>query len=197
MVTRKISLCTIRQSAFVSAMNNDPLSMEFDPATSPERDRTAFEILRAIRRIVRRIAEHSRQLGREVGLTVSQLLCLKAIAEGQDAGEVTVVMVANSVQLSAATVSRILDQLEQACLIVRHRESTDRRKVCLSLTERGRARLERLPAPLQERFLDRLQQLDHTRRLQLLHALEQIVEMMEAADIEAAPLLASEPPAGP
>ena len=36
-------------------------------------------LLRAIRRIVRQVSEHSRHLHAEVGLTVPQLLCLRAI----------------------------------------------------------------------------------------------------------------------
>ena len=44
----------------------------------------AHEVLRSIRQIVRRISEYSRQLSREVGLTVPQLMCLKAIGDLED-----------------------------------------------------------------------------------------------------------------
>ena len=98
----------------------------------------AHEVLRTIRQIVRKISEHSKSLYREVGLTVPQLMCLKAIGElDEEHDEVTVVMVAKRLQLSAATVSRIIDRLTRAQLVVRERRSKDRRKVCLSLTPRG------------------------------------------------------------
>ncbi len=45
----------------------------------------AHEVLRTIRQIVRKISEHSKSLYREVGLTVPQLMCLKAIGELDEA----------------------------------------------------------------------------------------------------------------
>ena len=62
------------------------------------------EILRAIRRIVRRISDHSRTMVRDHGLTVPQLLCMRAIDQLEQAGlEITVARVSETVQLSAAT----------------------------------------------------------------------------------------------
>ena len=46
--------------------------------------RIADEVLTSIRQIVRRISEHSKYLSREVGLTVPQLMCLKAIGEMEE-----------------------------------------------------------------------------------------------------------------
>jgi DNA-binding MarR family transcriptional regulator len=147
-------------------------------------------MLRLIRRIVRRISEHSKYLSREVGLTVPQLMCLKAIGELEETdAEITVALVGEHVQLSPATVSRILDRLVRAELVTRVRSDRDRRKVCLSLTNAGIERFGTLPTPLQERFVDRLNQLDDTKRLELLDALRQITVLMEAADLDAAPIL--------
>ncbi len=155
-------------------------------------DSPGFQILRAIRRIIRRTSEHSRSLGKRSGISVPQMLCLKAIAGFPVGTEVTVVMVASAVQLSAATVSRILDRLENGGLILRERRSTDRRKVCLTLTEAGQHRLDDLPTPLHEQFLARLDQLDPAERLSLLTALERIVELMDAEGLDASPMLTPE-----
>jgi DNA-binding MarR family transcriptional regulator len=153
----------------------------------------AHEVLRTIRQIVRKISEHSKSLYREVGLTVPQLMCLKAIGEldeGHD--EVTVVMVAKRLQLSAATVSRIIDRLTRAQLVVRERRSQDRRKVCLSLTPAGLERFQTLPVPLQELFVRRLSALPRKQRANLLDSLRRIAELMEAVEIDAAPILTPE-----
>ena len=117
------------------------------------------------------------------------MLCLKAISDFPNESEVTVAMVAEAVQLSAATVSRILDRLEKGGFILRERRSTDRRKVCLSLTDAGQDRLDDLPTPLHEQFLARLETLDPVERLGLLKALERIVELMDAEGLDAAPML--------
>jgi DNA-binding MarR family transcriptional regulator len=147
-------------------------------------------MLRLIRRIVRRISEHSKYLSRKVGLTVPQLMCLKAIGELEESEpEITVAMIGQQVQLSPATVSRIIDRLVRADLVVRVRSELDRRKVCLSLTDAGAERFGTLPTPLQERFVDRLTELDETKRLELLDALGEITRLMDAADLDAAPML--------
>ena len=153
----------------------------------------AHEVLRTIRQIVRKIAEHSKALYREVGLTVPQLMCLKAIGELEEAAdEVPVVMVAKRLQLSPATVSRIVDRLARATLVVRERRSKDRRKVCLSLTPSGLERFQTLPIPLQELFVTRLSALPRKERTNLLESLQSIAELMEAVEIDAAPILTPE-----
>lgn len=121
-----------------------------------------------------------------------QMLCLKAIADFPNDTEVTVARVAEAVQLSSATVSRILDRLEKCGFILRERRSVDRRKVCLSLTEAGQQQLDDLPTPLHEQFLTRLEKLDPVERLGLLKALERIVELMDAEGLDAAPVLTPE-----
>jgi len=149
----------------------------------------ADDALRAIRRILRRTSEHSRQLARQSGLTVPQVLCLKRIADARPDEEITVALVSQAVQLAPATVSRILDRLEDAGLVVRERRSQDRRKVCLSLTELGREQIDNLPPPLQEQFVERLRALSPPEQKNLVGALEQVVEMMEASGLDAAPVL--------
>jgi len=157
----------------------------------PQRDDDiAHDLLRAIRRIVRRIAEHSKYLSSAYGLTVPQLMCLKAIGELEAEGaEITVAAVAAAVQLSPATVSRILDRLVRGGLVSRVRAEDDRRKVLLSLTAAGMERYDTLPRPLQEEFVERLMALDPDERQQLLRSVLRINELMEATDLDAAPVL--------
>ncbi|MDF1564667.1 MAG: MarR family transcriptional regulator [Deltaproteobacteria bacterium] len=150
----------------------------------------AHEVLRAIRQIVRRISEHSKLLSRDVGLTVPQLMCLKAIGELEERGEeITVAQVGNQVHLSPATTSRILDRLVRSELITRTRQEKDRRKVCLALTAAGAERYQTLPIPLQESFVERLLALEPEERLELLDALRRISGLMDATELDAAPLL--------
>jgi DNA-binding MarR family transcriptional regulator len=153
----------------------------------------AHEVLAAIRQIVRRIAEHSKQLSRDVGLTVPQLMCLKAIAEQDDAKvDTTIGLVSDTVHLSAATVSRIIDRLERAGLVERGRGASDRRRVRLSLTAAGQERSQALPAPLQKRFVERFTALPDEERRTLLTSLRRISELMDASDLDASPILTPE-----
>ncbi len=152
----------------------------------------ADDILRAIRRILRKTAEDSRQVARDGNLSVSGLLCLRKIAESTKLEPITAAEVASAVQLTNATVSRILDRLESAELIHRERSKADRRKVLLWLTPKGRRRIKRLPMPLHEAFLSRLTKLRASEQRALLASLEKIVDMMGASNLNVAPMLTPE-----
>jgi DNA-binding MarR family transcriptional regulator len=151
-------------------------------------DTVGFEVLRALRRILRRVSLHSRELARHTGLTLPQLISLKAIAESSD-DEVTIGSVSSRVSLSSATVSRIVDRLVSKDLVERYRSDADRRKVLLRLTDDGAERYRTLPAPLDERFLERLKEISERERLSLLAALDRIVQLMDAEAEDAAPIL--------
>ena len=169
----------------------------YETKTWTAKTHLGFQILRALRRIIRRTSEHSRNVGKHGGVSVPQMLCLKALSEFPEDVETTVAMVATAVQLSAPTVSRILDKMEKTGFVARERSSKDRRRVCVSLTETGWQRIENLPTPLHEQFLKRLETLDPIECLGLLKALERIVELMDAEGIDAAPLLTPELEVGP
>jgi len=154
----------------------------------PEDD-VAQEILRSIRQLVRRIAIHSKSLLRDVGLTVPQMVCLRAIVALDGGGGVTVVDVSERVQLSPATVSRIVDRLAASGLVIRERSTTDRRKVGITLTPAGVDRVSTLPTPLQETFLRGLEALPREERQRLLDSLRHIVSLMSAGELDAAPIL--------
>jgi DNA-binding MarR family transcriptional regulator len=153
-------------------------------------DAIALDVLRTIRRIVRRIAIHSRHLLRDVGLTVPQMVCLRAIDDRGGTDGVTVAEVSHRVQLSPATVSRIIDRLVAAGLVTRERSATDRRKVRVVLTAAGLERVGTLPTPLEDTFLRGLGDLPRAEQVRLRDALHTIANLMSAGDLDAAPLLA-------
>jgi DNA-binding MarR family transcriptional regulator len=153
-----------------------------------EADAVGDEILRALRRILRRVTLHSRQMLRDTGLSLPQVLALRAIGEMQG-GHATQVALSRTLQLTQPTVTGILDRLERAGLVRRERSTSDRRKIGISLTDTGRARLSSLPTPLQEQFMLRLMQLSVEERTTLLQSLNRVVALMEAEAIDAAPIL--------
>ncbi len=147
-----------------------------------------YQVVQAIRRIIRRVSSHSRLMAQETGLTLPQLLCMRAIHESE-ADEVTLARVADAVHLSRSTVSGVIERLVKAGYVTRVRSEVDRRRVHLALTPDGQARLEAVPAPLQDRFLSRLADLPESEQEALLASLHRIVELMDAEDLDAAPLL--------
>lgn len=146
------------------------------------------EVLVALRRIMRATSLHSRKLGKSVGLTVPQLVVIRAIG---NAGLLTASEVARAVSLSQATVTTILDRLEDRGLLTRERSTLDRRRVMLQLTEAGRTIFSDAPLPLQDTFSGRFDALPRWEQHQIVSALTRVAEMMDAEDIDAAPLLDS------
>lgn len=151
----------------------------------------AYAVLIAIRRIVRAVSLHSRHLGRASGLTVPQLLTLKAVGDAGPDGT-TASAILDAVGVSPGTLSGIVQRLVDAGQLARARDPRDRRRVVLRLSDTGRATLDDAPRPLQERFLERLSALPDSERDALLDALERIVDMMEAGDLDASPILISD-----
>ena len=166
--------------------NRGPVSQANTAATTPPIPPTAHEILRAIRRIVQNISVHSKHQYRHSGLTVPQLLCLRAVGLSRQP-EVTATEVAREVQLTPATVTGILDRLERDGLITRERRSRDRRKICLSLTDAGREHMQLTISTLHDRFVKRLMSLDEQQQRTVLASLELVSSMIEAASRDIPP----------
>jgi DNA-binding MarR family transcriptional regulator len=148
------------------------------------------EILISLRRIIRAIDLHSRDLAQTHGLTGPQLMLLKAITRwpGLSTGDL-----ARQVSLAQATVSVILDRLERKGLIRRERAASDRRRVISSATEEGAALVRKIPSLLQDRFVSELAKLADWEQSLLLSSLQRVARMMHAERLPASPVLVSGP----
>ena len=152
------------------------------------------QVLVALRRVTRAIDLHSRQLVQSHGLTGPQALILKELLRGE---ETSVGKLAQRVSLSQATVTDILNRLEKRGLVARKRSSLDKRRVLVECTDQAAQLLETSPPLLQERFAARFGALQDWEQTLLLSSLQRIAAMMDAADLDAAPMLASGPVAAP
>ena len=153
---------------------------------APVQDQDVLHVLMRIRQLTRGVTRHSRALNQNWGVTVPQLLCLRALSEQSSA---TPGSVAKSVNLNSSTVTGILDRLEKRGLVRRERTATDRRVITLVLTESGRDFLERAPIPLQERFVERLVRLPGEELERVMTTLDLLVRLLEVEDEEVLPIL--------
>jgi len=144
------------------------------------------ELLIALRKVIRAIGLHSKHLNKTSGLTSPQLIIMQDIDKtpGVNSGQV-----AKNVTLSAATVTNIIDRLESKNLVSRERNTQDKRKVSLYLTDNGKAILLNAPQPLQEHFIENFSNLAQWEQSQLLSSMERIADMMNANELDASPLL--------
>ncbi len=147
------------------------------------------QMLIALRRVMRAVDLHSRRLMQSHSLTGPQALILQAVAT---TGEITAGELAGRISLSQATVTDIVNRLEQRGLLTRERSESDRRKVLLRPTQAGMELNAAAPPLLQETFVRRFGELKQWEQLQLLYSIQRIAELMDAEGLDAAPLLSNE-----
>ncbi len=144
------------------------------------------QVLTSLRRVIRATDLHSKHLAKTSGLTAPQILLLLAIRklEGAAMGQL-----ANEVNLSQATVTSILDRLENKGYVERERSTVDKRKVHVHLTERGIEILRDAPTPLQEQFARQFNDLQEWEQTMIIASLQRVAYMMDAEHIDASPVL--------
>lgn len=101
------------------------------------------------------------------------------------------IAVARALSVSPPTAAEVLRRLEAKGLVERKRDVADKRRVLISITDSGREILAQAPPPLQESFTRALGDLPEWEQTAMLAALQRIVAMMEAEEIDASPVLAT------
>ena len=153
-------------------------------------DQYCKDLLVSLRKITQAVDMHSRQLKREFGLTVPQLVILQEVSLHQ---QISVTELARSVSLSQATVTDIVNRLVTNGFITKERSDRDKRRVMITPLGKCHEILEKAPPPLQETFTGEFANLEHWEQLMLMSALNRIVSLMSAEKIDAAPILATGP----
>lgn len=144
------------------------------------------DVLIAVRRIVRAVDLHSKKLMKASGLTSSQRIVLQTLVRN---GPSKPSVIAREVSLTQATVTVILDRLEQRELISRHRSQTDRRSVTIDISDAGRSCLAAAPPALQSGFVKAFGELPEWEQQMLIASLLRLAELMDAEDVDASPIL--------
>ena len=144
------------------------------------------EALIAMRQISRATTSDSRALAKASALSVSQLIALQEIKR---ADKISPSKLAEQMSLSRGTMTTLLHKLENKTLVSRKTDDTDKRRQQFSLTPLGERTLEKAPRMLHEKFSERFSQLAAWEQSQIISALERIVAMLEAEDIDSAPIL--------
>ncbi|MCC6915143.1 MAG: MarR family transcriptional regulator [Rhodospirillaceae bacterium] len=140
----------------------------------------------ALRRIIRATDFSARHLARETELTTSQLLVLQLLDPSQD---LKIGDIAKQVNLNQATVTTIVDRLEERHLVKRHTGKQDRRQVFVRVTPKGRDVLEQAPKLLQAVFLENFSKLLDWEQTYIVSALERVASLLNATFLDASPVL--------
>ena len=141
--------------------------------------------LRAIRKILRAGEHGERTLAQATGLTPSQVLVLQEVERGID---VMPSEVAQALQLSQASITNIVDRLEELGLVTRRKGERDKRQVRLTLTGPGHDMLANAPDLLQNRFSARVEKLAVWEQAMMLSALERLADLLDPGEYEHLPI---------
>ncbi|MDD4363512.1 MAG: MarR family transcriptional regulator, partial [Atribacterota bacterium] len=115
------------------------------------------------------------------GLSSPQLSILKELSEVE---EIPTGKLAKKVSLSQATVTDILDRLEEKNLIVRQRSNFDKRRVYIHISEKGRSIISKNPSLLKESFINQFDGLEEWEQTLILSSMQRIVSMMKSPEIK-------------
>jgi DNA-binding MarR family transcriptional regulator len=109
-------------------------------------------------------------------LTFAQIRALAALGRER---EMTAGQLARSADLNPATVTAMLDHLEAAGIVARHRSTTDRRVCNVSLTDDGWELLEQKLAGWQGRWEDKLADVSDDDLRTAARVVEQVTELYD------------------
>jgi DNA-binding MarR family transcriptional regulator len=102
-----------------------------------------------IRRLMQAGAYYTKELNKNYGVSTAQIACLLALYEE---GPSSPSHIANKIMVRSSTLTGIIDRLEQKGLVVRIRESMDRRIITIRLTEDGQRLAQSAPPVISPRL---------------------------------------------
>jgi DNA-binding MarR family transcriptional regulator len=135
----------------------------------------------ALRRIIRSSDVHSRALLKKHSLTSPQLSVLKSLQNG---GAVPIGALAKTTFLGPATVTGVVDRLEDRGWATRVHGQDDRRQVLIQITAAGKRVLKKKPPLLHDMFCKKLLQMTKSEQQQICDVLQQVAGMMEDASLD-------------
>jgi DNA-binding MarR family transcriptional regulator len=152
------------------------------PASRTAKHADTAEIVQGLRRIVKALHTYSQDVRNAYGLTGPQLWALKTL---QRDGRLSTGRLAAALAVHQSSASILLDRLDKRGLVRRIRGRLDHRFVDVELTKRGAAVATDAPEAAQGRLLHALEAMPLGEVRQIRHAVDRLVQAMEATDVNA------------
>ena len=155
-----------------------------------KRDASATAALVALRRIVRYLRLADREVENACGLSVAQLFVLHQLA---DTPALSIAQLADRTLTDPSSVSTVVARLVETGHVVRKASRTDRRRVELTLTPRGKKLVLTAPRVPQLAMIESIRAMSSKRRVELVRALEALAAAIGANAVEPRMLFEDEP----
>ena len=138
-------------------------------------------IVFSIRKLMQAGELYTKELSKKYQISTPQLYCLLSLYEN---GPLPPSQIAKHIMVKSSTVTGIVDRLEQKGLVLRVRNSPDRRVITIELTDGGRKLAEHAPPPIQRKIVDGLERLSEAEMTQILEGLRMLTDMVDVQDLE-------------
>ena len=152
---------------------------------NPENETVIKDIVGSIRKLVRTVYLDSQKMSRQFGLTGQQSVVLRLLLNN---GSMSSADLSRLMYVTPSNMTGIIDRLEKKGLIERMRKEGDRRVTLILLTDTGKGLSKGLPDPFEKKFINQLADLEFDHVQLLAMAMNQILNLIDAEDIEAEPL---------
>jgi DNA-binding MarR family transcriptional regulator len=152
---------------------------------NPENETVIKDIVGSIRKLVRAVYLDSQKMSRQFGLTGQQSVVLRLLLNN---GSMSSADLSRLMYVTPSNMTGIIDRLEKKGLIERMRKEGDRRVTLILLTDTGKGLSKGLPDPFEKKFINQLADLEFDHVQLLAMAMNQILNLIDAEDIEAEPL---------
>ena len=139
---------------------------------------TVIDILIKLRKIVRSINLESKQVEKQQGVSIPQLLCLQFLAEQEDF-RANASKLKEFLNLNASTISGIINRLEKKGFVTKLPKATDKRVTLITLTAKGMELIDNAPITFQQKLSEKLQALPQNKLQTIIEGIELLTELME------------------
>lgn len=152
---------------------------------NPENEILIKEIVGSIRKLVRAVYLDSQKMSRHFGLTGPQSVAMRLLL---NTGSMSSADLSRRMYVTPSNITGIIDRLEKKDLVRRVGKQGDRRVALIVLTEKGKALSERLPDPIENKFINQLADLDQEHVRILAMAMKEILNRIDVNSIDEAAL---------
>lgn len=146
------------------------------------------KLLIDLRKIFRSINLENKKVEKKYGVSTPQILVLNFLNE-QESFQSTSKEIKGLLNLNASTVTGIISRLEKKGFVARIPSKTDRRVVKITLTMVGIDLIKSLPRVLHEKLEDKLESLNDAQVEEIQKSINILVNLLNAEDVEASPVL--------
>lgn len=146
------------------------------------------DILVGLRRIIRTINLESKQIQKEYGISIPQLLCLNFL-KNRPEFKATSTELKNYMNLNASTISGIVGRLETKGFLARLPKSGDKRVSFVVITDKGAAVIKKIPPLMHDKLTNKLKQLPSSKLNDIQGAITLLVDFLGAEELDAAPVI--------